>query len=126
MAYQRNPNDPFINPPPADDLRPDATLEPLPPEAPPASGARVALYGVAVLALIGALFYGMSNTGNNTTAQNEPQNNMATNSSAPGAVRDVTPPRPNSEPGMTTGSAPSQPAAPMAPSTPPQSKTDAN
>lgn len=123
MAYQRNPNDPFINQPPADDIRPDAVIEPTPADTPSTSGAKMALYGVAVLALVGALFYGMSSTSNNTTAQNEPQNNMATNSAAPGAVRDVTP-RPNSEPGTTTGSAP----APMAPATPApvQSKTDAN
>jgi hypothetical protein len=126
MAYQRNPNDPFIDQR-ADDLRPNDTIEPIAPaDTPPASGARMALYGVAVLALIGALFYGMSGTSNNTTAQNEPQNNMARNSTAPGAVRNVTPPRTNSEPGMTTGSAPVQTAPPVAPAAPAQSKTDAN
>lgn len=126
MAYQRNPNDPFTDPPPTDDVRREDMIEPMPPADAPSSGTRVALYGVAVLALIGALFYGMSNTSNNTTAQNEPANTTATNSTAPGAVRNVTPQRPNSEPGMTTGSAPAQTAPPAAPAAPAQSRTDAN
>jgi hypothetical protein len=115
MAYRPNPNDPFISPPPADDL--PRGVDPMMPsdrfdDAGPVSGTRVALYAVAVLALVGALFYGMS-TATNDTASNTPgtpASNMAQRpATAPPAVRDVTP-RPNTESGMTTGSSPAQPA----------------
>ena len=110
MVYRPNPNDPFITPPPADDI--PRTTDPLLPsdydEAGPVSGTRVALYAVAVLALIGALFYGMSTTSQDT-ASSPPTTTTAQRPATPPAVRDVTP-RPNTEPGMTTGSAPSQPA----------------
>jgi hypothetical protein len=81
----------------------------------PVSGTRVALYAVAVLALVGALFYGMSTATNHDTAANPPASTMAQRpaTAPPPAVRDVTP-RQNTEPGMTTGSSPSQPA-PAAP-----------
>lgn len=115
MAYRTNPNDPFITPPP-DDL-PRATDPVLASDrfddAGPASGTRIALYAVAILAIVGALFYGMS-TATNDTASNPPAGSMAQRPvTAPPPVRDVTP-RNNTEPGMTTGAAPSQPA-PAAP-----------
>ena len=114
MAYRPNPNDPFITPPPGDDY-PRAT-DPLLPgdryaDEGPVSGTRVALYAVAVLALVGALFYGMSTATNTDTASNPAQSNMAERPAAtqpPPGMRDVTP-RPNAAPGMTTGSAPTQP-----------------
>ena len=113
MAYRPNPNDPFITPPPGDDY-PRGTDPMMSPDrfddTGPVSGTRVALYAVAVLALIGALFYGMSTATNKDTASNPTPTNMAAQKpAAPPAVRDVTP-RPNSEPGMTTGAAPSAPA----------------
>jgi hypothetical protein len=117
MAYRPNPNDPFITPPPADDY--PRSTDPLMPsdrfdDEGPVSGTRVALYAVAVLALVGALFYGMSTATNTDTASNPPASTMAQKPvTAPPAVRDVTP-RPNTESGMTTGAAPSQPA-PAAP-----------
>lgn len=112
MAYRSNPNDPFITPPPADDftrrvdpLRPADRLE----AAGSVSATRVAIYAVAVLALVGALFYGMS-TATNETASNPPANSMAQRPApAPPPVRDVTP-RNNTESGVTTGAAPTQPA----------------
>ena len=116
MAYRPNPNDPFITPPPGDDY-PRGTDPMMSPDrfedAGPVSGTRVALYAVAVLALIGALFYGMSTATNTDTASNPPANNMAAQRPAtpPPAVRDVTP-RPNTEPGTTTGAAPSSTPAP--------------
>jgi hypothetical protein len=113
MAYRPNPNDPFITPPPGDDF--PRSTDPLMPsdrfdDAGPVSGTRVALYAVAVLALIGALFYGMSTATNTDTASN-PSSNVAAQRPAtpPPAVRDVTP-RPNTAPGTTTGAAPSAPA----------------
>ena len=118
MAYRPNPNDPFITPPPADDF-PRGT-DPLMPsdrfdDAGPVSGTRVALYAVAVLALVGALFYGMSTATNRHRV--EPageQHGRSARQRRLRAVRDVTP-RPNTEPGMTTGAAPSQPAPADAP-----------
>ncbi len=112
MAYRPNPNDPFITPPPADDFTRGA--DPLLPSdrldnSGPVSGTRVALYAVAVLALVGALFYGMS-TATNDTASNPPAGSMAQRpATAPPPVRDVTP-RNNTDSGVTTGAAPSQPA----------------
>ena len=114
MAYRPNPNDPFITPPPADDY-PRGTDPMMTPDrfedTGPVSGTRVALYAVAVLALIGALFYGMSTATNTDTASNPASSNVAAQRPAtpPPAVRDVTP-RPNTEPGTTTGAAPSTPA----------------
>ena len=114
MAYRPNPNDPFITPPPGDDF--SRGTDPMMPsdrfdDAGPVSGTRVALYAVAVLALVGALFYGMS-TATNDQASNTPSapTSMAQRpATAPPAVRDVTP-RPNTGSGVTTGSAPSQAA----------------
>lgn len=114
MAYRPNPNDPFITPPPGDDIPRGA--DPMMPsdrfdDAGPVSGTRVALYAVAVLALIGALFYGMSTATNTDTASTPSSSNMAAQRPAtpPPAVRDVTP-RPNTEPGTTTGAAPAEPS----------------
>ena len=112
MAYRSNPNDPFVTPPPADDFT--RRVDPLLPAdrfeaAGPVSGTRVALYAVAVLALVGALFYGMSTT-TNDTASNPPASTMAQQpTTAPPPVRDVTP-RNNTGSGVTTGAAPSMPA----------------
>ena len=113
MAYRPNPNDPFITPPPGDDFT--RGTDPMLPsdrfdDSGPVSGTRVALYAVAVLALVGALFYGMS-TATNETASNPPASNMAQQrpATAPPAVRDVTP-RNNTGSGVTTGAAPSAPA----------------
>src|SRR5262245_14582694 len=103
MAYRPNPNDPFITPPPGDDF-PRGT-DPMMPsdrydDAGPVSGTRVALYAGAVLALVGALFYGMSTATHDTastTTPSTPTSSMAQNPASPTpppAVRDVTP-RPN-------------------------------
>lgn len=119
MAHR--PNDPFIRPP-GDAPQPmaDPPLEPTPYEKErETSGTRIALYAVAVLAIVGALFYGMSGTTTTDKAGNPPASNMAAERPAtpPPAVRDVTP-RSNTAPGMTTGSAPAQ--------TPPETPAPAN
>lgn len=116
MAYRQNPNDPFVDPPLERPLPGDPILteDPRFEKEEPVSGTRVALYAVAVLALVGALFYGMSMGTNTDTAQNPPTSSMSERAATPPpAVRDVTP-RNNTAPGMTTGSAPSQ-SAPAAP-----------
>lgn len=66
MAYRPNPNDPFITPPPEANNEDNAARNPLYDDEGPVSGTRVALYAVAILALVAALFYGMS------TAENVP------------------------------------------------------
>jgi hypothetical protein len=110
MAYRPNPNDPFITPPPGDDLSRGTDPGRID-DAGPISGTRVALYALAVVALVGALFYGMS-TATNDTATNTPAGNVAQRpTTAPPPARDVTP-QPNTGSGTTTGAAPSQPAPP--------------
>jgi len=123
MAYERNPNDPYrasdpYRPNLADDeyrraARLDNELQPDPEFAEgPASGAKIAMFAVAIAVVMGALFYGLNNTSVNQagttpasqTAQTQPP-------AAPPGMRDVTP-RTNSEPGTTTGAAPARPAAP--------------
>ena len=117
MAYRPNPNDPFIAPPARDFTTPGDVRRDTDPmlssdrfeDLGPVSGTRVALYGVAVLALVGALFYGMS-AATNDTASNPPASTMAQRPiTAPPPVRDVTP-RYTTDSGVTTGVAPSQPA----------------
>ena len=110
MAYERNPDDPY-RPNPADDeyrraarldneLQPDAELA-----EGPASGAKVAMFAIAIAVVLGAVFYGLNNStinqaGTSSTAQNTSQ------STAPAA------PRANTDQGMTTGAAPARPQAP--------------
>ena len=123
MVYPRNPNDPY-RPDMADDElrrteRMDRELQADPELSEgPATGGKVAMFAIAIALVLGAVFYGLNNTsmnpaGTGTTAtapatQSTAQNNPATPSPA---VRDVTP-RSNTEPGMTTGAAPAQPAQP--------------
>ncbi|TQF38976.1 hypothetical protein UNPF46_14280 [Bradyrhizobium sp. UNPF46] len=121
MADDRFPNDPYrANL--ADDeylraARRDADLQ-VDPELGegPASSGKVALFAVAIALVLGAVFYGLNNTTNGNQASNPPatqtaQQAPATNPAAPPGMRDVTP-RANTEPGVTTGAAPSKPAAP--------------
>ena len=121
MAYIPNRDDPFMPPPAAsaDEIRRQARLESELQNAElteaPVSSGRVALYAIAILAVLGALFYGL-NVANNTTqtasgpTATPPTSNMAqTNPAAP---------RPNSSPGVTTGAAPTTPATPSTPSAP--------
>jgi hypothetical protein len=108
MAYERNPNDPSRSNP-ADDpyrvnrdsARADNELQADPELAEgPASGGRIAMFAVAIAVVLGAVFYGLNNSsidkaGTSSTAQNTTQSS---------------PPRGNTGPGTTTGSAPAQPA----------------
>ena len=117
MADDRFPNDPY-RPNLADDeysraARRDANLQADPVlEEGPASSGKVAMFAVAVALVLGAVFYGLNNS-STTQASNTPASQTAqtqpTNPAAPPGVRDVTP-RSNTEPGVTTGAAPSRPA----------------
>ena len=94
------------------ELQPDPELE-----EGPASTTKIAMFAVAVAVVLGALFYGLNNTSvheagttpSAQTAQQQPANPAA----PPPGMRDVTP-KPNSQPGTTTGAAPAQPASPSA------------
>jgi hypothetical protein len=127
MAYERNRNDPFRSPDDpyrsnrADDeyrraARLDNELQPDPELAEgPASGAKVAMFALAIAVVLGAVFYGLNNSsikqaGTSSTAQNTTQTSPP---SAPPGMRDVTP-RTNTDQGMTTGAAPSRPQTPPA------------
>jgi hypothetical protein len=120
MAEDRFPNDPY-RPNLADDeyvraARRDADLQ-VDPELGegPASSGKVALFAVAIAVVLGAVFYGLNNTTTGNQASNPPAAQTAqttpANPAAPPGVRDVTP-RNNAGPGVTTGAAPSKPAAP--------------
>jgi len=122
MALERNPDDPYRSKLPDDEYRraarldnelprdPELELQPDPELAEgPASGAKVAMFAVAIAIVLGAIFYGLNNTtinqaGTSSTAQNSSQ-------TAPPGKRDVTP-RTNTGSGMTTGAAPARPQSP--------------
>jgi hypothetical protein len=123
MTYE--PNDPYRANLTDDDIRRQARfnsldneLQPDPELAEgPASGTKIAMFAVAVAVVLGALFYGLNNTSVNQasttppaqTAQTQPANPAGT----PPGMRDVTPKsKSNSQPGVTTGAAPAQPATP--------------
>ncbi len=113
MAYHSSQHDQFLTPTHHEhDIRDtDSTLsQPRFEEERSTSGRRIAIYGVAVVALIGALIYGMSSATNTDTASQQIPSVTAQRMSPPPApIRDVTP-RNNTQPGMTTGAVPSQPA----------------
>ncbi len=115
MAHERNPDDPY-RPNPADDpyrraARLDNELQPDPELAEgPASGAKVAMYAIAIAVVLGAVFYGLNNStinqaGTSSTAQN-------TSPTSPPAA-----PRANTDQGMTTGAAPTRMNRPVNPPT---------
>ena len=80
-------------------------------------GAKIGLVAIALALLMGAVFYGVShsnvNEAANTPASQAAQNQPGALPPAPPGMRDVTPRRPNTDPGMTTGAAPSQPTLPQ-------------
>ncbi|MGH6708017.1 MAG: hypothetical protein ACREEK_03515 [Bradyrhizobium sp.] len=133
MTY--NPNDPYRANLTDDEFRRQARLNSLDNEiqADPelgdgASGAKIAMFAIAIAVVMGALFYGLNNTSVNQ-AGTEPTTKSAqttpANPAAPPGMRDVTPKSngqpgmTNGQPGMTTGAAPARPApAPAAPAAP--------
>ena len=126
MAYQFNPNDPYRNSLSEDEIHRQARLNNLDNEIQPdpelgegpASGAKIAMFAIAIALVMGALFYGLNNTSVNqagTSPTNQTAQTQPANPAAPSGMRDVTP-KSNGQPGMTTGAAPPRPANP-APST---------
>ena len=123
MAYQPNPNDPFGTNLGDNEFRRQARLNSLDNELQPdpelaegpASGAKVAMFAIAIAVVLGAVFYGLNNTTVNqagTTPPSQTAQTQPANPAAPGGMRDVTP-KANSEPGMTTGAATNRPAPPQ-------------
>ena len=125
MADERRPTDPYRSNPAdapyragsADDeyrqaARLDNDLQPDPELSEgPATGGKVAMFAVAVALVLGAVFYGLNNTSINHAGTSPPaQTAQSSTPAAPPGMRDVTP-RPNTSPGTTTGSAPSNPPA---------------
>ncbi|HEY0220421.1 MAG TPA: hypothetical protein VGC26_11755 [Afipia sp.] len=118
MAYQRDPSD--LNRTEGlrtDELRRrqalDNELQPDPELAEgPAGAGRMAMMAIAVIAILGVVFYGLNNsTSVTSTAQKQP---ATTTSSTPPAQQNtqnntMSPANPNANPGQTTGAAPTVP-----------------
>ena len=127
MANQPNPNDPYRAGMTDDEIRHQARLNSLDNELQadpelaegPASGAKVAMFALAIAVVLGAVFYGLNNTTVNNAGTSPPsqtaQQTQPANPTAPPGMRDVTP-RGNNQPGTTTGAAPARPS-PASPST---------
>ncbi|UFX42452.1 hypothetical protein HAP47_0024745 [Bradyrhizobium sp. 41S5] len=121
MAY--NPDDPYRANLTDDEIHRQARLNSLDNELQPdpelqegpASGTKVAMFAVAVAVVLGALFYGLNNTSVNQAGTTPPtqtaQQTPANPTAPPPGMRDVTP-KPNSQPGVTTGAAPANPSTP--------------
>jgi uncharacterized protein HemX len=114
------PNDPYRSNLTDDDVRRQSRLENEMESDPelaesPASGGKVAMLALAIAILLGAVFYGLNNTSvkqdGSSTAQNSSQ---------------TSPPRANTNPGTTTGSAPAQPQSPPTATAPAEMNRPAN
>jgi hypothetical protein len=125
MANHPNPNDPYRAGLSEEEIRHQARLnnldselqaDPALGEGPP-SGAKVAMFAVAIAVVLGALFYGLNNTTVNQAGTSPPnqtaQQTQPANPAAPPGMRDVTP-RSNTDPGTTTGAATNRPTPPSA------------
>ena len=98
----------------------------------PASGSRIALFAVAIIAILGVVFYGLNNSamapdGSTTASQTAPVTTGSNPTPATPAQKDAQKNNmaPNTAPGQTTGSA--KPSAPMgAPQSAPANPAPAN
>lgn len=116
MANEHIPTDPYqpgMNPEYRDRpqrLEEDLQIDPELSEG-RASGGKVALFALCVALVLGAVFYGLNNTSVKEAQTSPPAHTAQTQPAPPPAARDVTP-KPNNEPGMTTGSATNRPTPP--------------
>ena len=118
-----NPDDPYRSNLTDEDMRRQARLDnelQADPELAegPASGTKVAMFAIAIAVVLGAVFYGLNNSTVNQAGTTPPTSTAQTERTTPPAanpgMRDVTP-RPNADPGTTTGAAPApRPQAPAA------------
>lgn len=120
MATERNPNDPYSAATNDEALRRrteqfDNELQADPELAEgPASGGRIALFAIALVAVLGVVFYGLNSSSTSPDATPTAQTTPAT-PSAGGTAQ-----APRAPAGQTTGSAmkPAQPATPPAANNP--------
>ncbi|ACI92846.1 conserved hypothetical protein [Afipia carboxidovorans OM5] len=112
MAFEQDPNDQATEAAMRRRERLERELQPDPELAEgPASGGRIALFAIAVLAILGVVLYGLNST---SDMASNPSSQTTANSSS------TTPPAtmpnsPNTRPGQTTGSSMTpQPAPPAA------------
>lgn len=117
MAIERNPNDPYGAADPvsndaarrrAEQMDYELQADPELAEG-PASGGRIALFAIALVAILGVVFYGLNSSSTSPEA-------TPTAQTTPAAPPSSTAQAPRPAPGQTTGSAttPSQPAQPPA------------
>src|SRR5512137_123790 len=117
MANERIPEDPYRSGLSDDDFnRSSRYHRELPPldrdfDDRASSSGKFALFAVAIALILGAVFYGLNNTSTHQATNPPPAQ------TAQGPAQGNVTPRVNTEPGQTTGAAPSQPAMP--PSTAP-------
>jgi hypothetical protein len=105
MAYKPNPNDPYGTDLSEDEIRRQARLNSLDNELQPdpalaegsPSGAKIAMFAIAIAVVLGAVFYGLNNTTVNQAGTSPPSQTAQ---------------RPNTEPGTTTGAATNRPTPP--------------
>ncbi len=125
MAFERDPNDPNrINR--DEELRRRQRLDnelQADPELMegPASGGRIALFAIAILAVLGVVFYGLNNSSTNPTSTVQTPPATTSSTAAQNAPKTMTP-NMNTAPGQTTGAA--QRAMPSAPSPTTDQTTD--
>jgi len=116
MAIERNPNDPYSAAPTNDELlrrradQFDNELQADPELAEgPAGGGRIALFAIALVAILGVVFYGLNTS---STSPDATPNAQTTPASPSGGTARA----PRAPAGQTTGSTmrPAQPASPPA------------
>jgi hypothetical protein len=119
MANQYNPKDPYRTGQSDDEyyqsrLEREGQIDPELAEGPSSPG-RIALFAVGIALVLGAVFYGLNHNNTNEASTAPPAQTAQTRPASPQAppgIRDVTP-RPNGQPGMTTGAATNRPAPPQ-------------
>ena len=126
MVYQPNPNNPDRASRSEEEMRRQARFNNLDnqlqadPELAegPASGAKIAMYAIAIAVVLGVVFYGLNNGTVNQAGTTPPsqtaQQTQPANPATPSGTRDVTP-RANTEPGTTTGAATTNRPTPPSP-----------
>jgi hypothetical protein len=113
MAIERDPNE---RNPTNEELRQraarlDNEIQPDPELAEgPASGSRITLFAIAIIAILGVVFYGLNNSaiapeGNTVATQSSPATTGSNPAPANPAQQDAQKTAPNTAPGQTTGSA---------------------
>lgn len=123
MTNERIPNDPYdpYRSGPSDDNvgRPqrferDLQADPELQEG-PASSSKVVLFAIGIALVLGAVFYSLNNTSVKEAQTPPPAQTAQTQNNpqaTPPGMRDVTP-KPNTQSGTTTGSAPGRPTPPQ-------------